>query len=48
MFPSVARSTKIPRPKKPKTAVPKKVKNQTKFQKKPCPSGKTVCTCTMK
>ena len=45
MFPSVARSTKIPRPKKPKTAVPKKVKNQTKFQKKPCPSGKTVCTC---
>ena len=46
MFPSVIRSTKIPRPKTLNvTAVPKKIKNQTKFMKKPCPSGKTVCTC---
>ena len=48
MYPPIIRTTKINRPKKPKAAVPKKVKNQTKFQKKPCPSGKTVCTCTMK
>jgi len=44
MYP-ILRTTKIPRPKKPKTAVPKKTKNQTQFQKKPCPSGKAVCTC---
>ena len=44
MYP-ILRSTKIHRPKKPKTAVHPKIKNPTQFQKKPCPSGKTVCTC---
>ena len=39
------RPTKPRKPKKPKGKIPKKIKNQTTFEKKPCPKGHTVCSC---
>ena len=41
---SILRDTKLHRPKKPKKAVPKKIKNETKFPKCPRTGGKCQCT----
>lgn len=39
------RPTKLRRPKKPKGKIPKKIKNETHFETKPCKQGHTVCSC---
>ena len=41
----IARPTKIRRPKKTKGKIPKKIKNETKFERKAFPKGHTVCSC---
>ena len=41
----LVRPTKLRRPKKPKGKIPKKIKTETKFERKACPKGHTVCSC---